>query len=200
MRIDEYVNRLQEGDFQYINEEIQQRFNHVENGWPKRAVVIHEMIDKLFGYYNNGELKPSEVLRSRSGNCVDKGTLVTNLYLAAGFDVRLLRVTDEDDERHHLTVEVGLPASDIISGNERLRDTREDLFGIRPGSMKYTKVGDDVFYLADPGWCRYIGDSESLVDTYIRESGSDWEWINVNSKRTVRFNDFYESERRKIKA
>lgn len=194
MSLDKDIQKLQKGDFQYIIKDIRQRFSHVENSWAKRVVVIHSMLDKLFDYHDDGSMTPSEVLKKRSGNCVDKGRLVSNLYLAAGFDVRLLTVANETGEKRHLSVEVNLPVSDIISGNKKLRDTHENLFGDRPGSMKYTKIGSDVFYLADPGWCRYIGDSEALEETYIRDTGSSWEWIDLEEKRTVRCNDFYESE------
>ena len=187
-----YRDRLQEGDFQYISEEIFDRFGCPTRPWATKAVVIHQMMNRLFDYsnYAGGKSSPSETLRNRSGNCVDKGVLAANLYLAAGFDVRLLGVSDSEDERHHLTLQVKMPVDDPSAANQVLRDTKHELFFQRPGKISWSSFQDGYYYFAEPGWCSYLGDRKGLDGDYVADSGDSWAFCNINEERFVEADDF----------
>lgn len=175
MGLDNTYEKLQKGDFQYIEEEILDRFDADTRPWGVKAVVIHQMMDRLFDYHHSeGKLSPSETLRTQSGNCYDKGFFVANLYLASGFDVRLINAYNTDGEGYHTTLQVKLPEHDSSKACDVLRDTNEELFGYRPDKIAWSNINGEPYYFADPGWCRYIGDRSSLTGDYVVEDGDSW--------------------------
>ena len=194
MGLSNSYKKLQQGDFQYLQQEILDRFDADTRPWGVKAVVIHQMMDRLFDYhYSDGELSPSETLRQESGNCYDKGFLAANLYLASGFDVRLLNVYNTEGEGYHTTLQVKLPEEDSSKACNVLRDTNEELFGYRPGNIAWSNFNGELYYFADPGWCRYIGDRSSLTGDYIVEDSGSWTFADLDQEVFVDADDgFYE--------
>ena len=175
--------KLQKGDFQYVEEEILTRFHAETRDWGVKAVVIHQMMDRLFDYhYSDGELSPSETLRTQSGNCYDKGFLAANLYLASGFDVRLLNVFNTQGEEYHTTLQVKLPVRDPSKGCGVLRAANDELFGYRPDKISWSNFDGEHYYFADPGWCRYIGDRSSLTGDYVVDEGDSWTFVDLDEE------------------
>lgn len=190
MGLDNSYKKLQQGDFQYIQQEILDRFDADTRPWGVKAVVIHQMMDRLFDYHHsNGELSPSETLRTRSGNCYDKGFLAANLYLASGFDVRLLNVYNTQGEGYHTTLQVKMPVEDASRGCKVLRETNEELFGYRPGKIAWSNINGEPYYFADPGWCRYIGDRSRLTGDYVVDDGDSWTFADLDQQVFVDADD-----------
>jgi hypothetical protein len=179
-----YRRKLQKDDYGYIVWEIGDRFDAVWTRWSKNMVVLNKL-DTVLDYHKSGSKihTPSETLTEGSGDCQDKAVLFGNLFLASGFDIRILSLTHmDDDNRGHISLQVRVPVNDPSEATSQIRETHEEIFGQRPGKMAWSNYDDDLYFMADPGWSDYPGDRGSLTGSYIKESGDSWEFYQIDNE------------------
>lgn len=178
-----YLKKLQKGDYKYIVQEIDERFDSVTTRWAKKLVVLNKL-DRVLEYHKSGSKihTPSETLNEGSGDCQDKAVLFGNLFLASGFDIRIVSLTHLNDERGHISLQVRVPENDSSEATHHIRETHEEIFGDRPGKMAWSNYNGDLYFMADPGWSDYPGDRGSLTGDYIKEDSESWEFYQIDNE------------------
>ncbi|WP_313694166.1 hypothetical protein [Halorarum halobium] len=182
----DYTRKIRKGEYQYITEDIDNRFSTTQPNWTKYVAVLHKLVADEVDYHRSGSSVPlaSEMLDRLSGDCEDQTVLLSNLFVAAGFDVRIILVEHMGDKNCHLLPQVRIP-EDTDTGTDRLREAYDELFGWRPGKMAWTRINGDPYLIADAEWSSYVGDRSSLTGDYIKETSSGWSWHNIMEKWMV---------------
>jgi len=187
-----YVKRLQKGDYKYIVDEIDDRFVSITSQWAKQMVVLHKLGYNLDYHLSGSRIHtPSETLEMESGDCQDQSVLMANLFLAAGFDVRILSLSHAEDDCGHISLQVRAPVSDASEATSQIRETNKNIFWTKPGKMAWSTVNDDPYFLADPEWSSYPGDRETLTGEYIVETGDGWDFYHIDDYWFVDADDGY---------
>jgi len=186
-----YTRKLKQGKFRYITDEIDRRFDVYQPDWTKYVAVIHKLVADEVEYYKSGSKIPyaEETLDKLSGDCQDQTILASQLFIAAGLDVRIVTLSKMTESQGHVMPQVEVPEINSSRACDLLRKTYEDLFDFRLSKMAWSKVNGDYYFMADPEWCDYIGDRGSLTGKYIEEDGDSWTFHEIRDSWIIEAED-----------
>jgi hypothetical protein len=148
------------------------------------AAGLHYLCSEASSFDNTGDrvFDPDEMLMRLKGDCQDQSVLLASMYLAAGLDVRFVRIDRPGGDRHVLP-EVYCPVSDSQLTSDVLKEFYRREVGESIGDVGWEgdREGSGVWLVADPVFSRYVGDIRDLRrDGYIEVDGSGgWEWTDL---------------------
>jgi hypothetical protein len=184
----DYENRLEKRKYQsFLRKELDKRFETSHLGWAKKAVVFHKLVAEEIDYHSSGShvFKPSKVLEKRTGDCQDQSVLLANLYHDSAFKVRIYDVSRIGEDAGHALPLVKLPKDNGEPAYSYLRQVYRDIFNYDPGEMGCSFINGETYFVADPIWCDYLGDIESLKGDYIHDHPDSWDWNEIWEKTRI---------------
>ena len=189
-----YIDRVEPERYEFISEDILDRFNSREPDSIVKLAAIHRVFFQELSYHHSGSqpADPSDFFDRLSGDCQDHGTALATLYKAAGLQPALLRVSERDRGLHHILVEVKNPLHSIDEACASLRRFYYDEFNQFCPEIGYEKRSGDHWFVVDTagdedaGWSRYVGDITSHYGSCIEDKGSgEWDWYNLKQFQEV---------------
>lgn len=172
----DYRARLEPEKFRFVTDELDQRFRTQTPDWVKYTVVLHRVTATQVEYYSSGSSvpQPDEMLDLLSGDCQDQTVLLGSMYVAAGFEVRMISVEKIGEDKFHVLPTVKVPERDKDRFRDVIRECYRELFNEEIGSISTNPVGDTEYLITDPEWSDYVGDTASLEGSYITEPEGKW--------------------------
>jgi len=177
----DYTSKIEPEKFEFVGEEVKHRYRQAENYDPViYAAVLHRVLDHEVDYHKSGRQipSPSELLDILSGDCQDQAVLLNSLYTAVGLEAGFLRVKRMDKSGAHILPLLKDPLRDPDEFARMLRRFYKVQFDEFNEEICYEKRNGDYWFVADPGWSRYVGDISSLSGAYIVDNGSSWKWYD----------------------
>lgn len=148
------------------------------------AAGLHYLCSEASSFDNTGDrvFDPDEMLMRLKGDCQDQSVLLASMYLAAGLDVRFVRI-DRPGGDSHVLPEVYCPVSDSDLISDVFREFYSREIGESVGQVAFegSRGRDGYWLVADPVFSRYVGDIRDLEqDGFIEvDSSGSWSWKDL---------------------
>jgi len=164
--------------------------------WARKATYLHRYVyTKIDASMESGSYiqTPEETLEKGQGDCQDQGVLLANMYVDAGFDVRLARIRDNENGNNHITLQVHLPG-DCNDAYKVLEEVYENHYPvITESNFAWSEVRDgEFFFFADPMWSNFVGNKDQMIGKMIHQT-LGWSFYEVKEDHVI------EANRRKAK-
>jgi hypothetical protein len=176
-----YPSKTEPRKFRFVKEEISHRYSEASTPQPViYAALLHRILDQEVDYHKSGSSipRPSRLLNILSGDCQDQAVLLNSMYEAAGLETGFLSVEKKSGSARHVLPLLKNPLSSPDTFARKLRQFYQVHFNDFNEEICYEKRNGSYWFVADPGWSRYVGDISSLSGKYVDDYGSDWNWFN----------------------
>lgn len=176
-----YPSKTEARKFRFVKREVRDRYSNASRPQPVvHAAILHRILDKEVDYHRSGSQipRPSKLLDILSGDCQDQAVLLNSMYEAAGLETGFLSVKKEDGSDSHVLPLLRNPLNDPDRFARQLRQFYQVHFNEFNEEICYEKRNGSYWFVADPGWSRYVGDISSLSGKYVDDYVTDWTWFN----------------------